>query len=157
MTLQMPLLFFIGSLVIKRNPAKIHRNAIDIDLFGWVCVSTTLSVWMIPRIMDVSVENWPVDAVKFCLLLLSGAWTTMLVRYGSGPLAIFFCTNISGMLAIAGMLYTNSDIRLCNAYLFNDQAYTGNGLIVIAIISVIATVFFLGKRGLDSVLGSNDK
>jgi hypothetical protein len=47
---------------------------------------------------------------------------------------VFFVGNLAWMLASAGMLYRESESRLCVNYLAADQVWAGNGLIALAIV-----------------------
>ncbi|RKT98820.1 hypothetical protein C7H84_34960 [Burkholderia sp. Nafp2/4-1b] len=153
MLIQIPLLFGLGMLLYPRSPqSRIH--VVSGDLCGWICVAVTLMVWMIPAAMDAAVESAWVDAVKFITIVASGAWIRHLTHTCVGPLAIFFTTNLVCMIAITGLLYLDADVRLCNAYLFDDQFYTGFGLIALAICAACATILLFTRRGLRAVVSS---
>jgi hypothetical protein len=52
---------------------------------------------------------------------------------GSAVMHIFYVGNMLWMSVTAGMLYQESTQRYCNAYLWDDQAMTGQALVVTSI------------------------
>ena len=52
-----------------------------------------------------------------------------------GPVvAAFFLGNAAWMLATAGLLFHEAEVRLCVNYLVDDQVWTGTGLIAWALV-----------------------
>jgi hypothetical protein len=151
MLVQMPSLFALG--IVLRGSTDGPVRTLDVDLAGWIFVATTLTIWMIPAAMDAAVASVGVDVAKFLTVVISGALSRRLLQHGSGPLALFFVTNIVCMTAIAGMLYLGADLRLCNAYLLDDQVYAGRGLIALALCLGGTALVLLGRRGLDALVG----
>ncbi|WP_176091401.1 hypothetical protein [Burkholderia ambifaria] len=150
MLVQMPLLFSLGALAGKRA-VRTGTHSIDIELCGWIFVTTTLTVWMIPAAMDAAVASASIDAAKFIAILATGACSRQLIQAGSTPLTVFFGTNIVGMMAIAGLLYQDAERRLCNAYLLDDQLYAGRGLVTLAVGVSAAVLIMIGRRALEPV------
>ena len=50
----------------------------------------------------------------------------------------FFLGNVLPMTAAAGQLYQDSPLRLCNAYLLDDQVRLGQWLVALAVAAGIA-------------------
>jgi hypothetical protein len=54
------------------------------------------------------------------------------------------------MSITAGMLYLESEQRLCNAYLWDDQAVTGQALVLVSIVFAVAwTIRQMARRSLS--------
>ena len=76
-------------------------------------------------------------AAQFALLLLAGA----ALRLSWAPAGLlmqgFFLGNLLPMMAVAGQLYADSPVRICNAYLLDDQARLGEWLIALACVAAV--------------------
>jgi hypothetical protein len=95
-----------------------------------ICVS---AFWMLPAALDLGLLSDGVQLGKFASWWIAGAalrrsWT----RLANEPLA-FFAGNLSWMLATAGLVYQESDARLCVNYLIDDQWLAGRALVLAAI------------------------
>ncbi len=69
------------------------------------------------------------EFLKFSSLILLGAVLRGSLARSNWIIQIFFLGNFCSMTAIAGLLYQDAPQRLCNAYLLDDQSYTGMGLV----------------------------
>jgi len=56
----------------------------------------------------------------------------------------FFLGNMLPMTAVVGQLYIDSPLRLCNAYLLDDQARLGQWLIALAVLLALAWLAQVG-------------
>ena len=78
-----------------------------------------------------------IETTKFALLLLAGA----ALRLSWAPAGLlmqgFFLGNLLPMMAVAGQLYADSPVRICNAYLLDDQARLGEWLIALACVAAV--------------------
>jgi hypothetical protein len=130
MLLQLPLLGVAGWLLAARWP--VVRRAAVFDEHGVTILTALLFVsayWMVPRALELSLNDGPVDAAKFASLLAIGALLPGALTRANTVIQLFFLGNFCAMTAIAGMLYQDLPQRLCNAYLLDDQVTTGVALV----------------------------
>lgn len=135
---QVPLLILAGVLLAGVLPARrpgaptsgtelVH--AIAALLVAAIC----LGFWMLPRWLDAAIGQADVDALKvitlvfFAGLPLGWAWP----RLGSLARSIVWAQVVS-MFAALGVLYLSFPDRLCNNYLYDEQAVLGTGLLMLA-------------------------
>lgn len=147
MALQFPLLMLAGALLasglLARARTAVQRwNAHGAS--GLLLAALVLSLSMVPRLLDLALLHPGVEAAKFAALMLAGATLCLSWRPAGVVLQFFFLGNVLGMMAVVGMLYIDSPLRLCNAYLLDDQARLGRWLVGAA--SVLATLW-LGRVG----------
>lgn len=79
------------------------------------------------------------ELAKLTALVLAGMALRLSWRPAGLILQFFFLGNMLPMMGVVGWLYTESPLRLCNAYLLDDQIQLGNWLIGLA--AVIAIVW----------------
>jgi hypothetical protein len=101
---------------------------------GLLFVSLVGAGWMIPKALDDALVDWRVAAFKYIGLPLCGGLLSASVRRANVVIKLFFLGNFCWMSAIVGMVYLDQPIRLCNAYLQDDQIWAGRGLIALAIV-----------------------
>lgn len=140
MVLQFPLWLLSGALLVAGlSPAarvRIARwNAYGIS--GLVGAGAVLAVLMVPRLLDLALVSPYVEAAKCVALLLSGAALRLSWRAAGLVVQGFFLGNVLPMTAVVGQLYIDSPLRLCNAYLLDDQARLGLWLVTIAALLAI--------------------
>lgn len=147
MLLQLPLLMLDGYLFAQAclrsdGPAaravnKMARQLRPYDENGVTGLFAALFVsayWMIPRALEESLNQGGVESLKFISLLLLGAVLPGSLSRANRIIQVFFLGNFCWMTAIAGLLYQDAPQRLCNAYLLDDQAYTGIGLVLASLL-----------------------
>lgn len=133
MGLQIPLLvlcgWWLGGLV---GTSAGHRLR-DLAAFRWaafVVAAATLSVWMIPRLLDLAVESASTDGVKaVSLVLLAGvplrlAWE----QFGPVERGVVHVEALASFWRL-GWLYLDSPSRLCTQYGMDDQQRLGSLLL----------------------------
>lgn len=128
MMLLYPLLMLAGGLLAgglaPNARARIARwNTAGIS--GLLLAGAVLAVLMIPRVLDLALLRPGVEAAKCGALLLAGAALRLSWRPAGLVVQGFFLGNMLLMGAAIGQLYQNSPLRLCNAYLLDDQARLG--------------------------------
>lgn len=101
---------------------------------GLLLVSLIGACWMLPRALDDALLVWQVAVFKYIGLFVAGVILRASVRRSNTVIKLFFLGNFCWMSAIVGMIYLDQPVRLCNAYLQNDQEWAGRGLIALAII-----------------------
>ena len=144
MLLQFPLVVLAGYLLTGRLPSPVHDrlqrwNAYG--LAGLLAAALLLALLMIPRLLDLALADMRIEVAKWIALLATGmalrlSWTR------SGLLGqFFFLGNVLPMTAMAGHLFIDSPLRVCNAYLLDDQIRVGQGLI--AACAIVATAWLV--------------
>lgn len=101
---------------------------------GLLFASLIGACWMLPKALDDALLFWQVAAFKYVGLFVVGVVLRASVRRSNTVIKLFFLGNFCWMSAIVGMIYLDEPVRLCNAYLQNDQEWAGRGLIALAII-----------------------
>jgi len=101
---------------------------------GLLLVSLVGAGWMIPKALDDALTDWRVAAFKYLGLPVCGWLLRVSLRRANVVIKLFFLGNFCWMGAIVGMTYLDQPIRLCNAYLQDDQDWAGRGLIALAIV-----------------------
>jgi hypothetical protein len=111
---------------------------------GLVGVAMVLGVLMVPRALDLALRDGAIDAAKYAALALAGAALRLSWRAAGLVVQGFFLGNVLPMTAVVGQLYIDAPLRLCNAYLLDDQARLGQWLIALA---VLAALGWLAQAG----------
>ncbi len=132
MVWQFPLLMATGALLAaglpERARAAIARcNAMGIA--GLLLVALVLALGMVPRVLDLVLLRPEVEWTKLAALVAAGAALRLSWRPAGVVLQFFFLGNVLPMMAVVGTLYVESPLRLCNAYLLDDQVRLGEWLI----------------------------
>ena len=131
MLVQYPLLALCGILLASALPerwqAHLARwNAHGIG--GLAAVALILAVLMIPRVLDLALVGWRVALAKWLALLVCGAALRLSWQPAAWLVQGFFLGNVLPMTAVAATLYQESPVRVCNAYLLDDQVRLGQWL-----------------------------
>lgn len=132
MVLQFTAWMLVGALLVAALSAAArvrigHWNAHGIS--GFVGIGTTLAVLMVPRVLDLALVLPWVEVAKCAALLLAGAALRLSWRPAGLVVQGFFLGNVLPMSVVVGQLYIDSPLRLCNAYLLDDQARLGQWLV----------------------------
>lgn len=135
MLVQYPLLALAGFLLAAALPRHWlahlnHWNSYGIS--GLFMTALLLAILMIPRSLDLALVVGGVELAKWLALLLCGAALQMSWRPAGLLVQGFFLGNVLPMMAVVGSLYQNSPVRVCNAYLLDDQVRLGQLLIGIS-------------------------
>ena len=135
MVLQFPLLMAAGALLAAALPPR-ARGAVARwnahGIAGLVGVAMVLGVLMVPRVLDLALRDGATEAAKCAALVLAGAALRLSWRAAGLVVQGFFLGNVLPMTAVVGQLYIDAPLRLCNAYLLDDQARLGQWLIALS-------------------------
>ena len=147
MMLQFPLWMAAGALLAAALPVRVRAgiargNAHGIA--GLLAVALALAVLMVPRVLDLVLLRPEVEGAKLAALLLTGAALRLSWQPAGRVLQFFFLGNVLPMMAVVGSLYVDSPLRLCNAYLLDDQVRLGQWLIGIAATIAVAWLAWVG-------------
>jgi hypothetical protein len=135
MLVEFPLLL-AGGWAIARLAARRHvlTDAFDaLGLLGVAVVSCVSAFWMIPAALDLALLHEPMRWAKLASWMLAGALLARSAPRLGDEIAVFFLGNLAWMFATAGLLYREAESRLCVSYLAEDQLWTGNGLVALAV------------------------
>ncbi|HEX7454793.1 MAG TPA: hypothetical protein VF296_02015 [Gallionella sp.] len=132
MLLQFPLILLAGWLLARvlPEPTKKWNHA---GINGLLMASMILMFWMIPRALDLVLINNTLESLKFLSLALAGAALALSWPVAGMIVRGFFLGNVLPMMMVAGWLYVEAPVRLCNSYLSYDQLRTGSGLLALSI------------------------
>lgn len=135
MVLQFPLWMLAGAWLVAGLPLAVRAHVARWNAYGisgLVGAGTVLAVLMVPRVLDLALVSLPIEAAKCAALLLAGAALRLSWRAAGLVVQGFFLGNMLPMMAVVGQLYIDSPLRLCNAYLLDDQARLGAWLVTAA-------------------------
>ncbi|CAG0956649.1 hypothetical protein MTYP_00497 [Methylophilaceae bacterium] len=156
MLVQFPLLAGAGILIGSALPGGFRSRLMAWNhsgISGLLLAACITTFWMIPRALDEALTQPWIEALKFFSLTL-GVGTALAVSWRAAGFLIqgFFIGNLLPMMAVAGWLYVESPVRLCNSYLVSQQEMTGTALILI---SIGAAIVWLASFFMQS--GPGDK
>ncbi|MFO1212821.1 MAG: hypothetical protein U1E74_10125 [Paenacidovorax caeni] len=147
MVLQFPLLMAAGALLAAALPPR-ARGAVARwnahGIAGLVGVAGVLAVLMVPRVLDLALRDGAIEAAKCAALVLAGAALRLSWRAAGLVVQGFFLGNVLPMTAVVGQLYIDAPLRLCNAYLLDDQARLGQWLIALAVLLALGWLAQVG-------------
>lgn len=93
----------------------------------------TLAFWMLPRSIDAALQSPAVETAKFLTIpFLIGAPLAMGWHRAHPLFKNFLKAEAVSMLGVLAFLYTHAPVRICNAYLVNDQERLGYGFLIAA-------------------------
>jgi hypothetical protein len=145
MAVQFPLLLLTGWFVGKRYSSWFNKPWVDRynhqGLTGMLLVSLVLAYWMLPLAIDSALVNYSFDSLKIVSLMICGAILYDFFSRAHWVIQLFFLGYTLSMLAWLGVYFTNTDLRLCNAYSIESQAQAGKALLGLAILLGLAWVF----------------
>ena len=147
MLLQFPLWMLAGALLAAMLPPRMRSGLAPWNahgITGLVWVGVVLSVLMVPRVLDLALRDAAVEAAKCFALLLAGALLRLSWRPAGLVLQGFFLGMLLPMMVVVGQLYIDSPLRLCNAYLLDDQVRLGRWLIGLAAVFALAWLAHVG-------------
>ena len=141
MLVQLPLLAGVGyllGLALPVRAAASFANCNHRGITGFVLASLASAYWMLPRLLDASVTEPAITAIKFLSvpllvgLPLAQSWP----RSGFVVRGVFLLELIATLFRL-GWLYLVSPVRLCNNYLIDDQQRLGQILIAFGAILLL--------------------
>ena len=139
MLIQYPLLMLAGYWLAAAWLARLQRwNAHGIS--GLFATALMLAILMIPRVLDLALLDARIELAKALALVFCGAALQLSWRPAGLLVQGFFLGNMLPMMAVVGNLYASSPVRVCNAYLLDDQARLGQLLIWISV--AVALLWF---------------
>ncbi|HZW25463.1 MAG TPA: hypothetical protein VFF26_08265 [Gallionella sp.] len=155
MLLQFPLLLLAGWLLAQelseQAKARLQRwNRAGIA--GLLMTAMVLMFWMIPRALDMVLSDGTMEFWKFLTLVMAGMALELSWQAAGLIVRGFFLGNVLPMMMVVGWLYIEAPVRICNAYLTDDQLRAGSGLLALAMAgcAVWLLAFFVSSNKVEN-------
>jgi hypothetical protein len=137
---QLPVLVLAGALIAPL--LRFGRG--DWNRGGWACLLAAgfgIAFWMLPRSIDAALADTSWEVAKFLTLpfLVGLPFAAGYARAHPLTRAVIKAQTVS-MLAVMAFLYTHAPMRLCNAYLAEDQYRLGIGFLALAFAAAAAWI-----------------
>ena len=135
MLVQLPALALAGALLAGPHTlVPAHRQRIwNAQGITGLCVAFfVLTLSMVPRLLDMAVTDPLWNTAKFVAFLVCGFALRRSWRQAGWVLQGFFLGNLLPMMAVVGVIYQESPLRVCNAYGLGDQQTTGFWMVLCA-------------------------
>ncbi len=154
MLAQFPWLMGSGALLAAGLPQRVRQalarwNAHGIS--GLLATALVLAVLMVPRALDLALVNPGIETAKYAALVLAGGLLRLSWRAAGLLVQAFFLGNVLPMMVVVGQLYIDSPIRVCNAYLLDDQAWLGQCLVwlalALALLWLVPAAWTVARKG----------
>jgi hypothetical protein len=113
---------------------------------GLLFSAMVMVYWMTPIALDHAASDSLWEAAKIASLAAAGISAGISWRMSSGVAHAFYVGNMVWMSITAGMLYQEATQRLCNAYLWDDQAITGQALVAGSIVVAVTWMLILAGQ-----------
>jgi hypothetical protein len=137
---QLPVLVLAGALIAP----YLRFGKGDWNRGGWACLLAAgigIAFWMLPRSIDATLADMRWEIAKFLALPFLVGLPLAAGYARAHPLtrAVIKAQTVS-MLAVMAFLYTHAPMRLCNAYLAEDQYRLGIGFLALAFAAAAAWI-----------------
>jgi hypothetical protein len=137
---QLPVLVLAGALIAP----YLRFGQGDWNRGGWACLLAAgfgIAFWMLPRSIDAALADTRWEVAKFLALPFLVGLPLAIGYARAHPLtrAVIKAQTVS-MLAVMAFLYTHAPMRLCNAYLAEDQYRLGLGFLALAFAAAAAWI-----------------
>ena len=153
MLVQLPTLFLIGFALgwawrhapagsIAERTLNTAMRANRWGITGLFAAAFTMTLWMLPRLLDSARLDFGFDLVKFLTVsLLGGLAVSVSWRATPAILRAVIHIEVIATLLRFGWGYLASEERLCLVYLVGDQQRTGSALLVLGAIYALVVVW----------------
>jgi hypothetical protein len=131
MLLQFPVLVLAGAMLAGQVSMAWRARVAAWNVHGitgLAFVALIAALGMVPRLLDLALTDTRVEVMKCAALVLCGIALRLSWRPAGIVVQGFFLGNVLPMMAIAGSLYADAPVRLCNAYRLDEQWWVGQGL-----------------------------
>jgi hypothetical protein len=147
MLVQIPLLAAAGWLASHAAPRHFERALARWNgegIAGLLLATFAAAVWMLPRMMDASVDDWRFAIAKLVSvpLLIGAPLALSWPRMGFVVRGVFLLESIATAFRM-GWLYLASPGRLCSNYLWDDQQQLGRYLILLGVVMCLVVMWKL--------------
>lgn len=153
MLVQLPTLFLIGFALgwawrqapaqsVAERTLNTAMRANRWGMTGIIAAAFTMTLWMLPRLLDSARLDFGFDLVKFLTVtLLGGLAVSVSWRATPAILRAVIHLEVVATLLRFGWGYLASEERLCLVYLVGDQQRTGSALLVLGAIYALVVVW----------------
>ena len=153
MLVQLPLLFLTGYTLgwaWRKAPAQsVSGRALSTvmrvnrwGITGLIFAAFTMTLWMLPRLLDSARLDFTFDLAKFVTVsLLGGLAVSISWRATPAILRAVIHLEVIATLLRFGWGYLASEQRLCLVYLIGDQQRTGIALLMLGAIYALVVVW----------------
>ena len=151
MLLQFPLVALGGWMLARAMPARWRARADAWNahgIAGLLAAALVLMLLMVPRLLDLVLQDPRVEAAKWLALLACGAALQLSWRRSGLVVQGFFLGNVLPMTAAVGQMFQDAPLRLCNAYLLDDQVRLGQALVAISVLLAAAAIAWIMRRAM---------
>jgi hypothetical protein len=138
------LLAWSGRNLLARTTGTINQQGAS----GFLLALFVMAPWMLPRMFDRVLLSPMLEVTKFAALALAGAVALLSWRAAGAVTQAFVIGNAAWMLFTAGLLVQDVTVRLCNAYMIDDQVVAGRLLVGFAALMSLAWLGRLAARHL---------
>ena len=145
MLVQFPLLVLCSFLLADKLPGQwqTHLNRWNgHGITGLFTTALVLALLMIPRLLDLALVDGRIELAKWLALIICGAALRLSWQPAGLLVQGFFLCNVLPMTVVVGYLIESSPVRVCNAFLLDDQARLGDSLVWLS--AATALVWFGG-------------
>ena len=156
MLVQIPLIFLAAAFWSEylRRPTGIRWMQWNVQGAPGLLFSAMVMVyWMTPIALDHAASDWLWETAKIASLTAAGISAGISWRMSSGVAHAFYVGNMVWMTITAGMLYQEATQQLCNAYLWDDQAITGQALVAVSVILAVTWMLILAGQTMRPLHG----
>lgn len=144
MLVQFPLILFSGWSLAQGCPEQAKASLQrwnHAGITGLLAISLVLIFWMLPRALDSVLTDNALELLKFVSLLMAGSALQLSWQAAGMIVRGVFLGNVLPMMMVAGWLYIESPVRICNSYLSYDQLRTGKGLLALSIAGCVIWLY----------------
>jgi len=136
MLVEFPLLLAAGWAAASLRPRALSADSRwDAEgLSSALLVMVTTAFWMLPVALDLALLSPWIALAKALNWLAAGTVLARGLPRWRRELRLFVLFNLAWMMATAGLLYRDSESRLCVNYLVDQQAWAGTGLLGLALL-----------------------
>lgn len=140
MALQFPLLLLAGAgsavLLARRLPGlRANWKCVDPDgLLTTLWLLGVAGLWMVPAALDAALLDPVMAFWKYATWYAAGGCVAMAWSSMAAAIRVFLLGNLAWMTFAFGLLYIDTEQRLCVSYRFDEQAWTGYALCTVALL-----------------------
>lgn len=155
MLLQFPMLLLAGWLLAQGLPQRARAGLQKWNhagIVGLLMAAMVLMLWMIPRALDMVLSDGTMEFCKFLTLVMTGMALELSWQAAGLIVRGFFLGNVLPMMMVVGWLYIEAPVRICNAYLADDQLRAGSGLLALAMAGCVVWLlaFFMSGNKVEN-------
>jgi hypothetical protein len=132
MLLQFPLVSLAGFALADSLPRSwlgLANRWNSHGISGLFAAALLLAILMVPRLLDLALVDVRIELGKWVALLVCGAAVRLSWQPAGLVVQGFFLGNVLPIMAVVGYLFDSSPVRVCNAYLLDDQEGLGQKLV----------------------------